>query len=99
MKAVDYFKKYGDQIRTEAAENSGTVALRAMLLELAFEGADLAAARKVKSNSGTVAVFKEINQKYNVICKLLGGDVLKRDGFKTYVQTVVLPNEDWSCWK
>ena len=84
MKAKDYFNKYKNGL---ASENKDTYVLtfREMYQEMYNECVDTMLTRQIKKNDAVVSVFKEMNEKYNALCRLLakeyGNSPIKENGF------------------
>lgn len=84
MKAKDYFNKYKNGL---ASINKGTfvLAFREMYQEMFKECVDTMHARHIKRDDAAVSVFKEMNEKYNALCRLLakeyGKSPIKENGF------------------
>jgi hypothetical protein len=84
MKAKDYFDKYK---RGLASKDEATYLLtfREMYQEMFKECVDTIAARNIKRNDAVVSVFKEMNEKYNALCRLLAKEYrnspIKENGF------------------
>ena len=70
MKAKDYYKKYRDEIVSKD-EKKSIEAISSMVLEMSKEARDTIKDRRVRSDSGAVAVIREMNQKYNAVVTLL----------------------------
>lgn len=70
MKAKDYFNKYKNGL---SSENRDTYVLsfREMYQEMFKECVDTMHIRQIKRNDAVVSVFKEMNERYNAICRLL----------------------------
>lgn len=79
MKAKDYIAKYGAVITAEA-EKGNTESASKLVSELFSEVTAISNARNCKTTEATLAVVKEINQKYNAIQK--GIPCLKPDAIK-----------------
>lgn len=79
MKAKDYFEKYSETITDNET-------LKKFSSELLDEAIGLIKARKCSSPEAVVSCFKEINNKYNSVCRMItekyGEDVLVLNGFK-----------------
>lgn len=86
MKAVDYFNKY--ESRMIKNDDDGLKAIGELLYEMVMEAKTLIDARNVKTTSGSVAVLKELNNKWNAICNLFekkyGVSPIIRDGYQKY---------------
>lgn len=87
MKAKDYYKKYRDEIVSKD-EKKSIEAISSMVLEMSKEARDTIKDRRVRSDSGAVAVIREMNQKYNAVVTLFekefGASPLLRNGFREY---------------
>lgn len=59
-----------------------------LLTEMSREVIAIANERNVKTDGGIVSVIKEVNQKWNALCKIYekeyGCEVLVRNGFVSY---------------
>ena len=84
MKARDYYEKYGSDILYDYRIDAH-VAARDLFLEISDEVVDICKKRNVSSNSAFASVMKEINDKWNAICRLFvkfhGFSPLQEDGF------------------
>ena len=84
MKAKDYFNKYKNGLASENKDDF-VLTFREMYQEMFKECVDTMDARKIKRNDAVVSVFKEMNEKYNAICRLLakeyGNSPIKENGF------------------
>ncbi len=87
MKAKEYYAKYRDRIASKDDKES-LQGVCDMLFELGLEAQELIAKRKVRSDCGAVAVLRELNDKYNAVCRMFerdyGAPIIKQDGFMTY---------------
>ena len=87
MKAKDYFAKYEQALVSSDAEECST-AITDMLNEMNSEVQNLLKVRHVKTDAGTFPIFKEMNQKWNAIVRLLekkyGATPIIKDGFQLY---------------
>lgn len=86
MRAVEYFNKY--ETRLIKNDDDGLKAIGELMYELIIEAKTLSDARNVKTTGGSVAVLKELNNKWNAICNLFekkyGVSPIIRDGYKKY---------------
>lgn len=84
MKAKDYFDKYKNGLASEN-KDAYVLTFREMYQEMFKECVDAMHARQIKRNDAVVSVFKEANDKYNAICRLLakeyGNSPIKENGF------------------
>lgn len=84
MKAKDYFNKYKNGLASEN-KDAYVLTFREMYQEMFKECVDTIKARHIKRNDAVVSVFKEMNEKYNALCRLLkkeyGVSVIKENGF------------------
>lgn len=84
MKAKDYFNKYKDGL---SSKNWDTYVLtfREMYQEMFKECVDIIHTRRIEKNDAVVSVFKEMNERYNALCRLLakeyGNSPIKENGF------------------
>ncbi len=87
MKAKEYFAKYEKGLMSESTDECST-AIADMLTEMNAEVQKLMEVRHVKLNRGGYAVFKEMNEKWNAVVRLLekkyGCTPIIRDGFRTF---------------
>ena len=87
MKAKDYFTKYEQALVSSDAEEC-CAAIADMLNEMNSEVQNLLKVRHVKTDAGTFPIFKEMNQKWNAIVRLLekeyGSTPIVKDGFQLY---------------
>ena len=84
MKAKDYFDKYKNGLAHED-KDTYVLTFREMYSEMFKECVDTIDIRHIKKNDGVVSVFKEMNEKYNAICRLLAKEYrkspIKENGF------------------
>lgn len=84
MKAKDYFDKYKNGLASED-KDTYVLTFREMYQEMFKECIDTTKERHVKQDSAVVAVFKEMNERYNALCRLLakeyGNSPIKENGF------------------
>lgn len=84
MKAKDYFNKYKNGLASENKDDY-VLTFREMYREMFKECVDTMHTRRIKRNDAAVSVFKEMNYKYNAICRLLakeyGRSPIKENGF------------------
>lgn len=87
MKAKEYYAKYKDRIVSEDDKVS-LQGVSDMLFAMCMESKELVAKRKVRSDCGAVAVLREMNDKYNAVCRMFeaeyGASPIKKDGFMAY---------------
>ena len=86
MKAKEYMEKYGDAIIKETLKPEVSEAVKSFMQDLLDEVLALRKQRNALRGAAIIAVFDEINKKYNAVARLLekkaGEPVLKKDGFK-----------------
>lgn len=95
MKAKEYFEKYDVLIMHEVYDRSsnGKIQhLEELVQDFATEFKLLIEKRGVKTTSGAVAVLKELNDKWNAICRLYekkynGVSPIREDGLKNGILT------------
>lgn len=84
MKAKDYFNKYKNGLVSED-KDAYVAAFKEMYKEMLKECVDTIHARQIERNDAAVAVFKEMNERYNALCRLLakewGSSPIKENGF------------------
>lgn len=84
MKAKDYFNKYKNGLASEN-KDAYVLTFREMYQEMFKECVDTINTRQIKRNDAVVSVFKEMNEKYNALCRLLakeyGKSPIKENGF------------------
>lgn len=84
MKAKEYFNKYKNGLASDVKDTFLLTFLE-MYQEMFKECVDIMETRQVKGNDAVVSVFKEMNEKYNAICRLLakeyGNSQIKENGF------------------
>lgn len=99
MKAIDYFEQYGEQVYQEALKSSCNDALSYLLGAFVREMKEIIASRKVQSNRGTVAVIRELNEKWNALVAIFekrkGDSPIKRNGFRLYMELEIPQLKDW----
>lgn len=87
MKAKELYAKYKERIASENDEES-VRGLCELLADLGAETKELIAKRKVTTDCGGTAVLRELNDKYNAVCRMFerdyGASPIKKDGFMTY---------------
>lgn len=87
MKARDYFEKY-DTLIMEEQKNGEIGTTKKLLLEMSDEVTAVCKQRKA-----VIAVLKEINQKWNAICRMYekkyGVSPLNYDAFRCYWMTAM----------
>lgn len=87
MKAKEYYAKYKDRIASKDDKES-LQGMCDMIFEFCLESKELIEKRKVRSDCGGVAVLRELNDKYNAVCRMFerdyGTPIIKRDGFMVY---------------
>lgn len=87
MKAKDYFTKY-EQALVSSDADERSIAIADMLNEMNSEVQNLLKVRHVKTDAGTFPIFKEMNQKWNAIVRLLekkyGATPIVKDGFQLH---------------
>lgn len=87
MKAKEYFAKYKDRIASKDDKES-LQGVCDMVYEFCMESKALVAKRKVKTDCGCVAVLRELNDKYNAVCRMFeqeyGGPIIRENGFMDY---------------
>ena len=69
MKARDYFEKY-DTLIMEEQKNGEIGTTKKLLLEMSDEVTAVCKQRKAVKDEAVIAVLKEINQKWNAICRM-----------------------------
>lgn len=84
MKAKDYFDKYKNGLAS-GDRDVYVLTFREMYQEMFKECVDMMGTRNIKQNDSVVTVFKEMNEKYNALCRLLakeyGYSPIKKNGF------------------
>ena len=84
MKAKEYFVKYKNGLASEN-RNTYVLAFHEMYQEMFKECVDTMHTRQIKRNDAVVSVFKEMNERYNALCRLLakeyGNSPIKENGF------------------
>ncbi len=87
MKAKELYAKYKDSIASTDDKES-LQGVCDLMAELAAETKELIAKRKVATDCGGTAVLRELNDKYNAVCRMFerdyGAPIIKKDGFMTY---------------
>jgi len=88
LKAKDYYEKYSDGL-----ENNKTYveSVRKMINEMLDEAVTLCKVRHAGSDSALYGVLKEMNQKYNAVCRMFNPPVIKENGFKLIVDSELIP--------
>lgn len=85
MKAKEYFAKYVNEYPGLSNEQKVIETFRQIVLE----AGSVAKIRNVKSDSGWVPIFRELNQKANSFCRMVNeidGMDLRQDAFMHYVK-------------
>ena len=84
MKAKDYFNRYKNGLASEN-KDAYVLTFREMYQEMFKECVDTMHTRQIKQNDAVVSVFKEMNERYNALCRLLakeyGTSPIKENGF------------------
>ena len=87
MKAREYYTKYKERI----ASTDDKVSLQGvcdMICELSSEAKEMITKRNIRTNRGSISVLRELNDKYNAICRMFekeyGASPIKKDGFMSY---------------
>lgn len=84
MKAKDYFDKYKNGLASDD-KDTYVLTFREMYQEMFGECVDTMKTRQIKRDDAVVSVFKEMNEKYNALCRLLakeyGKSPIKENGF------------------
>ena len=84
MKAKDYFNKYKNGLASKD-QDTFVLTFREMYQEMFKECVDTIHARQIERNDAVVSVFKEMNERYNALCRLLakeyGYSPIKENGF------------------
>lgn len=92
MKARDYFEKY-DTLIMEEQKNGEIGTTKKLLLEMSDEVTAVCKQRKAVKDEAVIAVLKEINQKWNAICRMYekkyGVSPLNYDVFRCYWMTAM----------
>ena len=92
MKARDYFEKY-DTLIMEEQKNGEIGTTKKLLLEMSDEVTAVCKQRKAVKDEAVIAVLKEINQKWNAICRMYekkyGVSPLNYDAFRCYRMTAM----------
>lgn len=87
MKAREYYTKYKDKI-TSADENESLRGVSDMIIEFCMESKELVPKRGIRTACGCVAVLRELNDKYNAVCRMFeqeyGVSFIKKDGLMIY---------------
>lgn len=89
MKAADYYEKYGKAIYEErSGEEKSIEATMKLIVAMSQEVKDLCDRRRVKKVSGMASAIKELNGRWNAMCKLFekeyGASPIIRDGFREF---------------
>lgn len=84
MKAKEYFDKYKCGLASND-KDTYVLAFREMYQKMFKECVNTIEARHIKRNDAVVSVFKEMNERYNALCRLLakeyGKSPIKENGF------------------
>lgn len=87
MKAKEYYAKYKERVAS-LDYNESIQAICEMIADLSAEAKATIDKRNVKTDCGCVAVLREMNDKYNAVCRMLEEEykdpILARDGFLIY---------------
>jgi len=88
MKVKEYFAKYSDGLK-----NDGTYveSVRSMIDEMLAECVSLCKIRHVGSDSALFSILKEMNQRYNAVCRMFDPPVIEENGFKMLVDSTLIP--------
>lgn len=95
MNAKEYFEKYHNGL-FEEYQSGEKKYLSNLLKEMLLEVSDILKKRKIQFDRAAIAVVKEQNDKWNALANLLekkyGVVILKRDGFKKWMEYEVNKN-------
>jgi hypothetical protein len=84
MKAKDYFDRYKNGLASKD-KDTYVLTFREMYREMFQECVDTMHIRHIERNDAVVSVFKEMNERYNALCRLLakeyGNSPIKANGF------------------
>lgn len=87
MKAKEYYAKYKDRIAS-LDDGESIQAICDMVTELSIEAKSVCDKRNVRTDCGGTAVLREMNDKYNAVCRMFekeyGVSPIIKDGFMTY---------------
>lgn len=86
MKAKEYLEKF-DKDSAELGDREATLNLMNSFLK---EIATLTEVRRVQSNSGMLSILRELNQKWNALCRLDKHTRFKKGGFIKLVRHRVI---------
>lgn len=94
MKARDYFEKYDILIMEEQKKKNGEIGTtKKLLLEMSDEVTAVCKQQKAVKDEAVIAVLKELNQKWNAICRMYekkyGVSPLNYDAFRCYWMTAM----------
>ena len=99
MKAIEYYEQFGERVYQEAVKSSCNNALSDLVAAFVREMKELIDSRKVQSNRGTVAVIREMNEKWNALVAIFekrkGDSPIKRNGFRLYMELEIPALKDW----
>ena len=91
MKAKEYLEKFDKEIQ-ELGDRQATTNLVNMLIS---EIADMMKTRHVESEGAMVSILRELNQKWNALCRMDEKKRFRPDGFIKYVKhraTTLMPS-------
>lgn len=86
MKAKEYLAKF-DKDTKEVGDREATVNL---MTDFLHEVGTLAEARNAESNAAMLSIIRELNQKWDTLCKLDGYKRFKKGGFIKLIRHRVL---------
>jgi len=89
MKAQEYANSFFDAVKRSRNDDEVTKAVHNILIEFMEEGRDLSIARKVETDSATIAILKEQSAKWRAFARIVnkkyGVFLIKTNGFKEYI--------------
>ena len=87
MKAKEYYAKYKDRIASSDDAES-LKGISDMVYEFCMDAKEISEKRKIRTDSGAVSMLRELNDKYNAVCRMFEKDFgvspIKENGFMNY---------------
>jgi len=96
MKAKEYARVFIEKVdKDNATQEVFDEEIVNILRQFLLEGKDLIIKRNIQTNSGVYALISELSLKWKVFANIVNehynvGELIKVDGFKTYIETSIL---------
>ena len=100
MKAMDYYKIYGEAVLAESYHEDQHNELEKLIFAFLREMKAIIDSRRIVTARGAVSVIKEMNEKWNALSDLFkennGVTPLKRNGFMNLMKFKIPELERWN---